>query len=197
MYILAITGASGCIIGVRLAEELLSAGEDVGVIVSETGWETLRHELFRNTMHPATFSGVLHARGFDRTDKLHEYGNDDFFAPPASGSYPFRAVIVAPSSMKTLASIAHGCSSSLITRAADVALKEARMCILVPRETPLNLIHLENLLKAKQAGAHIVMPVPAFYNHPETIDDVVNSIVGRILSLLGIHSELVRPWGRP
>ena len=195
MYILAITGASGSLIGIRLAEELLSRGEDVGVIVSATGWKTLAHEVFHNRIHPATFVEVLQARGFESKGRLHEYDNDDFFAPPASGSYPFRAVIIAPASMKTLSAISHGYASSLTTRAADVALKEARPCILVPRETPLNLIHLENLLKAKQAGAHIVMPVPAFYNHPETIDDVVNSIVGRILSLLGMHTELVRPWG--
>ena len=196
MYILAITGASGSIIGVRVAEELLARGEDVAVIVSETGWRTLHHELFRDRLHPGTFSEVLQSRGFTSPGTLHEYDNGDFFAPPASGSFPFKGMIVAPASMKTLSAVVHGYASSLITRAVDVALKENRVCIMVPRETPLNLIHLENLLKARQAGIHIVPPVPAFYNHPETIDDVVNGVAGRVLSLLGIHTDLVRPWGK-
>ncbi|MFH0975119.1 MAG: UbiX family flavin prenyltransferase [Spirochaetota bacterium] len=195
MYITAITGASGAVLGIRLVEELLKAGKEVGVIVSASGRNIINYEILKNTEKHATISSIIKNRNAKINIKnLKEYNNDDFFSPPASGTTKFEAVAVMPCSMKTLAAIASGYADSLITRTVDVALKENRMCVLAPRETPLNLIHIENLLKAKRAGAHILMPVPAFYTHPATIDDVVNFIVGKTLNLLGIEHKLFPAW---
>jgi len=196
MYIVGITGASGSVIGIRLIEELLRSGRHVSAIVSDAGWQTLNHELFRDGEKSSTIADVLARRNF-RYDPglLKEHDNRDFFAPPASGTARFEAVIIAPLSMKSLSAIAHGYADTLITRAADVAIKEGRRCILVPRETPLSLIHLDNMLRARKAGADIVPPAPAFYAFPETIGDVVDFTVGKILGLLGIEHELFRPWG--
>ncbi len=195
MYAVAITGASGSILGIRLAEELLEPGHEVSVVVSEDGWKTLHYEIFRNEQKPKTVKEVLSLRGFTATERLREYSEHDFFSPLASGSSRFKAVIVAPASMKTVAAVACGYSSNLITRAVDVALKERRRCVLVPRETPLSSIHLDNMLKARNAGADIVIPVPGFYNFPQTVDDVVNFTVGKILNLLDIENSLIKEWG--
>ncbi len=196
MYIVGITGASGSIIGIRTIEELLKAGKQVTAIVSDAGWTTLNHELPSPEGKASSVAEILKRRGISPgRDMLREYANSDFFAPPASGTAPFEAVIIAPLSMKSLAGIAHGYAESLITRAADVALKEGRRCILVPRETPLSLIHLDNMLAAKKAGADILPPMPGFYAFPGTIDDVVDFIVGKILGLAGIDHSLFSPWG--
>jgi 4-hydroxy-3-polyprenylbenzoate decarboxylase len=130
-----------------------------------------------------------------KIENLSEYDNNDFSAPCASGSSGTGAVVICPCSMKTLSSVACGYSDNLISRAADTALKEARPCVLVPRETPLNLIHLENMAAAKRAGAHIVVPAMGFYTRPRTVDDMVNFIVGKILSLLGVDHDLYQKWG--
>jgi 4-hydroxy-3-polyprenylbenzoate decarboxylase len=197
MYIVGITGASGSIIGVRLIEELIKSGKTVAAIVSDAGWKTLGHELFFGQSAPSGMAEVLERRNVPPAPGiLREYANDDFFAPPASGTASFDALIIAPLSMKSLSAIAHGYADSLITRAADVALKEGRTCILMPRETPLGLAHIENMLAAKRAGAHIVPPVPGFYTHPRTIDDTGNFIVGKVLNLLGVEHELFQAWGK-
>jgi 4-hydroxy-3-polyprenylbenzoate decarboxylase len=119
----------------------------------------------------------------------------DFYAPIASGSHLTDGMIIAPCSMKTAASVAHGLSSGLIERAADVTLKERRPLIVVPRETPFSSIHLENLLALSRAGAHVVPAMPAFYHHPKSIDDLVGFVVGRILDHLGVPQTLVPRWG--
>jgi len=195
MYITAITGASGSILGIRLIEELLRAGQEVSAIVSGSAWKIIQHEILNNKEKASALADILKIRKCGNLKNFREYKNDDFFSPFASGTSRFRAIIIIPCSMKTLAGVASGYADNLINRAADVALKENRKCILVPRESPLNLIHIENLLKAKQAGADIVMPVPPFYANPKTIDDVVDFIVGKVLSLLGIEHELFTPWG--
>lgn len=194
MYIAAITGASGAVIGIRLIEELLRKGLSVSAIVSEAGRRTICHEIL---MGRRTSASPLKEALNPAVDlKLfREYEPDDWDAPCASGSSDFKAVVAAPCSMRTLAAAAHGCGDSLITRCIDVALKEGRQTVLVPRETPLSLIHLENMVAAKKAGAHILPPVPGFYVHPKTASDVVDFIVGKILSLLGIEHDLYTPWG--
>ncbi len=196
MYVTAITGASGAILGVRLVEELIAHEKPVISIVSPMGWKTIAHELYRGKSAPASMREVLDSRG-TRGDGslLRECAIDDFFAPPASGSFRFDGMAIAPCSMKTLAAIASGYSSSLITRAADVALKERRRLVLVPRETPLSLVHIENMRAAKLAGADILVPAPVFYNHPESVDDIVNFLVGKILTALGIAHSLYKSWG--
>ena len=129
-------------------------------------------------------------------DLLSEFNNNDFFAPVASGSTKFKAMVVIPCSMKTLSAIVHGYADSLITRTCDVALKERRRCIIVPRETPLSVVHTRNLHRAALAGIEIVPPVPGFYTRPESVDDVVNFIVGKVLNLLGYDHDLFESWGK-
>ncbi len=195
-YIVAITGASGAIIGVRLIEELLKSGRSVAAVVSDAGRRTLAFEILREAKKNASVSEILEKRGcVCKSGFFSEYANDDFFSPPASGTSGFKAVIVVPASMKSLSAIANGYADSLITRAADVAIKERRRLILVPRETPLSSIHLENMLRVRNVGGDILMPVPGFYTFPETISDVVDFTVGRVLSLLDIPHTLYRGWG--
>lgn len=196
MHIIGITGASGAIIGIRLIEELLSIGQSVSAVATNSAWLTINHEIVRGNKKVSTIKELLEYRKFSlNIEKLSEYSNTDFFAPIASGSSIFESLVIAPCSMKTLSAVANGYSDTLLLRAADVSLKENRKTILVPRETPLSLIHLENMLKAKMAGAIILPPVPGFYNHPQTIDDAVNFIVGKILNLMEISNNLIKPWG--
>jgi 4-hydroxy-3-polyprenylbenzoate decarboxylase len=140
---------------------------------------------------------LLGTRGAAKNlDLLNEYKNNDFFSPVASGSSQFEAVVVIPCSMKTLSAIVHGYADSLMNRACDVALKEKRRCIVVPRETPLSVIHTENLHKAALAGIEIVPPVPGFYTRPESLEDVIDFVVGKILNLLGKKHRLFESWGK-
>lgn len=195
MIVAAITGASGPILGIRLIEELLNSGEPVCAVVSETAWSVIAHELSYKKAGPAPLAALLSKGGKTAALKLlKEFNSNNFFSPLASGSTPFDAMVVMPCSMKTLSAAANGYSDSLITRACDVALKEKRKLILVPRETPLSAIHLENMLKLSRAGATIVPPVLCFYPHPETINDMVDFVVGKIFNLLGIKHRLFKSW---
>lgn len=195
MIAVAITGASGPILGLRLIEELLNSGETVYAVVSDAAWSVIAHELSYKRTGPAPLAALLSKRGKAASLKLlKEFDSRDLFSPIASGSTPFDAMVVVPCSMKTLSAAASGYADSLITRACDVALKEKRKLILVPRETPLSAIHLENMLKLSRAGAVILPPVMGFYSRPETLGDMLDFVTGKILNLLGIKHRLFKSW---
>jgi len=197
MIVVAISGASGPIMGVRLIEELINSGEKVAAIVSRPARQIIEYEILRGKAPFPSLKELLVKRGLaSNYDLLSEFKNDDFFAPVASGSTRFEAVVVIPCSMKTLSAIVHGYADTLITRTCDVALKEKRRCIIVPRETPLSVIHTENIHKAALAGVEIVPPVPGFYTRPESVDDMVNFVVGKVLNLLGREHDLFASWGK-
>ncbi len=191
--IVAITGASGAVYGAVLVAELLQRPVEVHLMVSDYGAKVMAHELgLSGPILPflqSEYGLVPHELSVFR-----EYAADNLFAPPASGSFRHSGMVIAPCSMKTLAAVAAGFADNLITRAADVCLKEKRPLVLLPRETPLSTIHLENLLKVSRAGAVIHPPVPAFYHRPETIRDIVNATVGRVLDHLGIAHDLAAEW---
>ena len=193
--IVAITGASGALYGIELIRQLLHHGRAVTLLLSDSGWEVLNHELKLNW--PAGTDRLLAAARnyFKVGEQLRHAGVSDFFAPEASGSALGGGMVICPCSMGTLGRIASGVSGNLIERSADVALKERRPLILVPRETPLNAIHLENMLKLNRAGADILPAMPAFYHHPKTLDDLSRHLVGRILDRLQIAHSLTPRWG--
>jgi 4-hydroxy-3-polyprenylbenzoate decarboxylase len=176
-----ITGASGAIYGVRLIEALKAEGHEVHLVISRWGAETLTYE-----------TGLDVNALTSKVDKV--YDENDQTAGPASGSFHLDAVVIIPCSMKTLAGIAHGYADNLITRAADCALKERRKLVLVPRETPLNLIHIRNMETVTQAGAIVIPASPAFWHRPKTIDDLVDSVIDRVLSHISSARESAAIW---
>ncbi len=194
---LALTGASGIPYGLRLLECLLAAGCRVQLLYSQAAQVVARQEIdFDLPARPAEARAALLAR-YPAVDpeKLAVFGREEWFAPVASGSNPPDAMVVCPCSMGTLAAIAQGLAGNLIERAADVVLKEGRKLILVPRETPLSAIHLENMLRLARAGAVMLPPSPGFYHHPRTVADVVDFVVARILDQLAVPHALLRRWG--
>ena len=195
--IVAVTGASGGLYALRLLRALLAGGHRVSVVMSGFGRYVLREEtgLGAGDDLQDRLAG-LYGDAVMKGD-LTEYKIGDLAASIASGSVHTDGMVVIPCSMKTLSAITHGASSSLIERAADVTLKENRPLVLVPRETPLNIIHLRNLLAAAEAGARIVPAMPAFYQKPSTFDDLADFIAGRVLNLLGMDQRLFPPWDAP
>ena len=183
----AITGASGAPYAVRLLEVLNQNGVPVNLIVSETGWRLLAEELEING------EAGLRARTSDWA-RVKIFSDQDRGATPASGSAPSRGMVVCPCSMGTLASIAQGTTRSLIERAADVCLKERRMLILVPRETPYSMIHLENMLRLTQAGALVLPASPGFYHRPKSVAELIDFVVGRIVAHLGVEQQIGPRW---
>jgi flavin prenyltransferase len=169
--------------GIRLLE-VLNGNVETHLIISPRGRELIEHET------KVTASDILKKATF-------HYEDDDFLAPVASGSFRFDAMVIVPCTMKTLSAVANGYADTLISRAAEVTLKEGRKLILVPREMPLSLVDLNNMVKAKQAGAVIMPACPGFYNKPKTIDDLLNNVVSRILDQVGIDNELIQRWGEP
>lgn len=192
----AFTGASGMPYGMRLVECLLQGGVNVQLLYSQVAQIVARQEMdIALPARAAEAEMALAARFKAAPGQMKVYGREEWFAPPASGSNPPDAMVVCPCTMGTLAAIAAGLSKDLIERAADVALKEGRKLILVPRETPFSQIHLENMLRLARAGAVILPPNPAFYNHPQSVQDMVDFVVARILDQLGVEHRLMRRWG--
>ena len=193
---LAITGASGFRYGLRLLECLLKEGHQVYLLISEAARAVAIHE--ENMVIPGQTSALskfFQDRFNSSQDQLQVFAAQEWTAPIASGSAPVDAMVVCPCSSGTLAAIANGLSNNLIERAADVMLKEQRRLILVPREMPLSAIHLENMLKLSRLNTLIMPAAPGFYHQPETIDDMVDFVVARILNALGIQQQLIEPWG--
>jgi len=183
----AITGASGAVYGVRLLRALNEARIPVSLILSKTGWRLLREEL-----DVGDEAALMNATG--DWSALTLYADEDRGATPASGSTPSRGMVICPCSMGTLASIAHGMTRSLIERAADVVLKERRKLVVVPRETPYSVIHLENMLQLSRAGAVVLPATPGFYHRPQAVEELVDFVVGRILSQFDVRHALGPRW---
>lgn len=192
------TGASGSAYGMRLAEQLVSLGHEIVFCATQTGREVCAFELgFELPTGDPEAAGKALA-GFleiPSAEHIRVAYPDDMFDAIASGSHSIDAIIVAPASMGFCAAVASGLASDLPERAADVALKERRPLVLVPRETPLSLVHLRNLTALTEAGAIIVPAMPAFYQRPTTIDDLVSFVVGKVLDVLGIEHSLFDRWG--
>jgi flavin prenyltransferase len=187
--VLALTGASGAPYGVRLLEVLARQRVPVWLITSEHGMRLLREECAIDSLDK-----LRQATGGDWSSVV-SYPDDDRGAHPASGSQRTAGMVVCPCSMGTVAAIAGGTSRSLVERAADVTLKEHRKLILVPRETPLSIVHLRNLLAAAEAGAVILPAAPGFYHRPTQVGELVDFVVQRILDQLGLELEIARRWG--
>ncbi|WP_186114578.1 UbiX family flavin prenyltransferase [Burkholderia gladioli] len=180
--IVAITGATGAIYGIRLLDLLRAAGGvETHLLVSAAGWLNIQHELRLS-------KDEVHARA----DVVHSVR--DVGASIASGSFATDGMVVAPCSMKTLASVAHGLSDNLVARAADVTLKERRRLVLMVRETPFNLAHLRNMTAVTEMGGIVFPPLPAFYAMPASIDELVDQIVTRVIDLFGIGAPRTAPW---
>jgi flavin prenyltransferase len=190
---LGITGASGAPYAARLLSALSESGAQVGVSISDSGFEVLATELHGD---PAMARDEVVARLTDGLTGVTVYDVKDYKSPYASGSAKVDGYVICPCSMATAGTIAAGAMANLVHRAASVALKEERKLILVPRETPLSTIQLENLLRLRRAGATVLFAAPGFYNSPQTIDDLIEFVVGRCLDQLGIENRLTRRWGQ-
>ncbi|HKV34929.1 MAG TPA: UbiX family flavin prenyltransferase [Pyrinomonadaceae bacterium] len=179
--IVGITGATGTIFGVRLLQMLHGSGVETHLVISKWGSRTLTHETqytLKDVQNLAT----------------HNHGSGDQGAAISSGSFVTLGMVIAPCSMRTVAAIAHGLGDNLIHRAADVVLKERRKLVLVVRESPFNEIHLENMLKLARMGVVILPPVPAFYNNPQNLDDMINHITMRVIDQFDIHLDVMNRW---
>ncbi len=179
--VVGITGASGAIYGVRILEVLRSMSVETHLVVTDPARLTIRVETERTPEEVLALAS-------------HTYTPEDFAAPIASGSRATAGMVVAPCSIKTLSAIAHSHADNLLVRAADVTLKEGRPLLLVVRETPLHVGHLRLMVRAAENGAIIFPPIPAFYAHPQTLEEMVDHTVGRILARLGFPNTLYRPW---
>jgi len=183
-YIVGITGASGSIYGIRLIEELLKAGNEVHIIITDSGKKVMKYE-----------TDSLLNRFKDSSSNIKVYDVENLFAPTASGSFKTDGMIIMPCSMSTLGEISNGVSKNLLGRSSDVCLKEKRKLIIVPRETPFNTIHLKNMINLSEAGAIILPAMPGFYHIPKSLEDIINFVVGKVLDALDIENNLFQKWG--
>ena len=180
-----ITGASGAVYAVRLIEALSENGVSVEVCASEMGEKVLAYEM-----------GGLSTKKLAGTYGVKRYAPDDLFAPPASGTSVPDASVIAPASISTLGNIANGTGTNLIHRVADVALKERKRLVVLEREMPYSLVHLRNMVAITEAGGVVIPAAPGFYNHPQTMEDLMDFVVGKALDVMGIAGhELVERWG--
>jgi flavin prenyltransferase len=193
---LAVTGASGAQYAMRLLECLVQAGVEVSFLISQAAQLVVATETqWQLPAKPQALEAYLSEQFAAKPGQIRVYGKQDWMAPVASGSGAPAAMVVCPCSTGSLSAIATGASNNLIERAADVALKERRKLILVPREAPFSTIHLENMLKLSQVGAVILPASPGFYHRPESVADLIDFVVARILNQLGIDQQLLPRWG--
>ncbi|WP_042162560.1 UbiX family flavin prenyltransferase [Paenibacillus gorillae] len=193
-WVVGITGASGAIYGIRLIEELINASYIVHLVVTEAGWRVLKEELGWETSRRQAALELRFAEEM-ASGQLVFHPNADIGATIASGSYRVEGMVIIPCSMGSLATLANGISDDLLARAADVMLKEGRPLLLVPRETPLHAIHLENMLKLSRLGVRIIPAMPAFYYKPQSMEEMINFLVGKVLDSMNIEHSLYRRWG--
>jgi 4-hydroxy-3-polyprenylbenzoate decarboxylase len=193
------TGASGAAYGGRLLRALTAGGCDVGLCASEAAHQVIGHEVLELGPRPAASREEVLTAFLDRfaepPGRVEVLDLHDLTQPWASGSSLAPAAVICPCSMSTLAAVAHGTGGNLIHRCADVMLKEGRKLVLVPRETPLSLVHLENLLAVRRAGATVLPAMPGLYTLPRSVDDMVDFVVGKVLDQLGVPHTLLRRWG--
>lgn len=182
--VVGITGATGVIYGIKLLEGLKLSGLETHLILSNWGRRNIELETTYSLPEVTALADYCHPA-------------DNLASTLSSGSFLHSGMVIAPCSMKTLAALAHGYAENLLVRAADVTLKEGRRLILLPRETPLNAIHLENMLKLARLGVTIMPPMPSFYNQPHDLEDMVKQTVGRVMDLLGLANHLTRRWSEP
>src|SRR5262249_10582066 len=196
--VLAMTGASGAPYGVRLLELLLHAGRTIHLTLSPSGVQVIEQELEQHvSLESFRLEDLLGEEIAGRfAGQVHYHHYQNFGAGIASGSFLTAGMVICPCSMGTVAAIAHGLSQNLIHRAADVHLKERRRLILVPRETPLNVVQLRNLAACVEAGAVVLPAMPAFYTRPQSLQDAIDFIVGRVCDQLGVEHQLLRRWGQ-
>lgn len=192
--VVGITGASGSIYGIRFIETLLDLEYTVHLVISNAGWRVLKEEMDWDVTNR---DSVLEEKFGSRAGSLIYHPVSDIGASIASGSYLADGMIIMPCSMGTLSSIAQGSSDNLMSRAADVMMKEGRTLILVPRETPLHAIHLENMLKLSRLGVRMIPAMPAFYYKPQSMDELILFLVGKVLDSLRIPHQLFTRWGEP
>ncbi|QDQ26413.1 UbiX family flavin prenyltransferase [Chitinimonas arctica] len=193
---LALTGASGMPFGLRLLECLLAAGVRVYLLYSQAAQIVIKQEIGETWPSRAReVETMLRVRYAVEGEQLRVFGREEWFAPVASGSNPADAMVICPCTMGTLAAVAAGMSDNLIERAADVSIKEGRKLIVVPRETPYSALHLENMLKLARLGVCILPPNPGFYHHPQSIAELVDFVVARILDQLAVPHQLMQRWG--
>lgn len=188
-----ITGASGAPYARRLVQVLRAGGHTVGISFSGSGSQVVGQELYGDLRMPReeAIARFVQDTGIDPGNVWEQR---DWSSPYASGSALWDAAVICPCSMSTLASIAAGAEANLLHRAANVALKEARRLVLVPRETPLSLIQIQNLERVASAGAHVVPAMPGFYHRPTTIEELVDFVVGKVLNLIGVRQDLLEQW---
>lgn len=188
-----LTGASGVVYGVRCVEALARRGGRVDLIVSDGARRVMETEMGLRASRSADLAGFLNLSG-EELSRVRVFPLRDIAALPASGTYRVRAVVIIPASMKTCAALAHGYADNLITRAGDVALKERTPLVVVPRETPFSIIHLENLLTLARAGAIVLPAMPGFYHNPGSVEQMIEFVVMKVFDVLGLEHDFPHRW---